>query len=369
LTATASAGDAEFEALAERYVRDLAKFSPVNATRAGDHAADGELDKVDAAARRKRARLYQEYLDALEDTDRDALSRANQVDYELLKKRLEWELWSQETLQEWAWNPLYYVELSGGAIYGLLARDYAPVEDRLSAAASRLEQLPRLLRQARETLDPARVPKVHAETAISQNPGLISIIDNMLVPQMDGVTPQTRNRLATAVEIAKDAVMAHQSWLEEELLPRAGGDFRAGAVLFDAKLAFALDSTLSRREIRSLAEAEYGVIREEMYEIAKEVYAGMHPYTAFPDNPDEAYRQAIVRAALERAYRELPPRDGIVNIARENLQQATEFVVENNIVTMPEEPVQIIVMPEFRRGVAVAYLDAPGPLDREQPAF
>ena len=36
---------------------------------------------------------------------------------------------------------------------------------------------------------------------------------------------------------------------------------------------------------------------------------------------------------------------------------------------MPAEPVEIIVMPEFQRGVTLAYLDPPGPLDRDQPAF
>ena len=51
------------------------------------------------------------------------------------------------------------------------------------------------------------------------------------------------------------------------------------------------------------------------------------------------------------------------------MQEATDFVIERNLVTMPEEPVEIILMPEFQRGVSVAYLDPPGPLDRDQPAF
>jgi uncharacterized protein (DUF885 family) len=106
-----------------------------------------------------------------------------------------------------------------------------------------------------------------------------------------------------------------------------------------------------------------------MYELAREVYAEMHPLTAFPDEPDEAYKQAIIRAALEQAYRKLPPRDGIVEIATEYLEQASDFVVEKNIVTMPDDPVEVIVMPEFQRGVTFAYLDPPGPLDKGQKAF
>ncbi len=38
-------------------------------------------------------------------------------------------------------------------------------------------------------------------------------------------------------------------------------------------------------------------------------------------------------------------------------------------MTVPDEPIEIIVMPEFQRGVAVAYLDPPGPLDKGQKTF
>ena len=365
----ASPTDEAFETLADEFVTGLPALSPVVATLVGDHSADNRLDEVDAEARRETLDLLREYRDALAKLDRDQLSRANQVDAELLAHEIESNIWSIETLQEWAWNPLHYVSLSGSAIYGLMARDFAPVEARLVSATARLEQLPRFFEQARGSIEPARVPTIHAETAIQQNPGLVSIIETMIVPAMDTLGAADRQRLEAAIETAKNAVADHQTWLEETLLPQAAGDFRIGAELYDRKLAFALNSPLSRREIVARAEAEYGAVRNEMYAVAKEVYAARHPYTTFPDNPDEAYKQAVIRAALEEAYRKLPPRDGIVDIAKQNLQQATDFVVEHNIVTMPEEPVEIIIMPEFQRGVSVAYLDPPGPLDKDQPAF
>ena len=204
---------------------------------------------------------------------------------------------------------------------------------------------------------------------MQQNPGLLSIIETMVVPRIDSLTPESRDRLNASIETARDAVSEHQTWLEEELLPRAAGNFRIGAELFDAKLAFALNSPLGRKDIKARAEDEYEAVRNAMYEIAKDVYGEQHPYTAFPDTPDEAYKQTIIRAALEQAYQQLPPRDGIVAIAKEQLQQATEFVIEHNIVTMPDDPVDIIIMPEFQRGVSVAYLDPPGPLDVGQKAF
>ncbi|MGB5333843.1 MAG: DUF885 domain-containing protein [Woeseiaceae bacterium] len=365
----ATAADQAFENLASEYISDLTNFSPVYATLIGDHAADGQLDQVDDGARKETRTLLSDYQEALGAIDRKQLSRANQVDAELLLHEIESSLWSLDQLQEWAWNPLYYVNLAGSAIYGLVARDFAPIESRLLNATSRLEQIPRFLAQARASLEPSRVPKVHAETAVQQNPGLVSIVESMIVPAMSVLTPEQQQRLKSAIESASTAVAEHQAWLEKELLPRANGNFRIGAKLYDVKLAFALNSPLTRKEITARAEREYEAVRNEMYEVARTVYVAKHPYTSFPDNPDEAYKQAVIRAALEEAYRKLPPRGGIVDVAREYLQQATDFVIEHNIVTVPDDPVEIIIMPEFQRGVSVAYLDPPGPLDKGQAAF
>ncbi|MBT8090787.1 MAG: DUF885 domain-containing protein [Gammaproteobacteria bacterium] len=365
----ATTADQAFENLASEYLSDLTNFSPVNATLIGDHATDGQLDQVDDQAREETRALLADYKKALGGIDHDQLTRANQVDAELLLHQIESSLWSLDELEEWAWNPLYYVNLAGSAIYGLVARDFAPVESRLLNVTSRLEQIPRFLEQARASLAPSRVPKIHAETAIQQNPGLVSIVESMVVPAMNTLSPAQQQRLNAAIEAMRNAVAEHQAWLEEELLPRANGDFRIGAELYDVKLAFALNSPLNRKEIKARAEREYEAVRNKMYGVARKVYAAKHPYTSFPDKPDEAYKQAIIRAALEEAYKKLPPRDGIVDVAKEYLQQATDFVIEHNIVTMPDDPVEIIIMPEFQRGVSVAYLDPPGPLDKGQSAF
>ncbi|NCF25447.1 MAG: DUF885 family protein [Gammaproteobacteria bacterium] len=369
IASAAPGADEAFSELAGRYLEDVADRSPVAATAWGDHRADDRLDDVDAAARARNRDAFVEYREALAAIDRSQLSRANQVDAAILHNRIESTLFELDTLEEWAWNPIYYVRLPGNAIYGLLARDFAPLEQRLDNVAARLTEFPRFFEQARASLQPERVPKIHAETAIRQNRGIATIIDSLVVPRIEEVSSEARARLEAAIETARAAIDEHQAWLEEELLPRANGDFRIGAELYDRKLAFALNSSLSRREIRTLAEREYELVRNEMYEIAKQVYAGTHPYTAFPDDPDEAYKQVIIRAALEAAYHELPPRDAVVDIARQHLQQASDFVVEKNIVTMPAEPVEIIVMPEFQRGVTLAYLSPPGPLDKDQKAF
>jgi uncharacterized protein (DUF885 family) len=361
--------DDAFEQLAQRYVDEAPALSPVSATWLGDHRYDGELDEVTPEARQRRAAFCRSFLDELARIPRRGLSKANQVDAALLEHRLRAELWHLEELREWAWNPTLYTGLAGGAVYGLMARDFAPVEQRLRNAAGRLEQFPRLLEQVRGVLEPSRVPKVHAETAVKQNRGVLSIVEEMVRPHAEALPAGERGRLWEAMDTARSAVEAHQRWLEGELLPRAAGDFRLGAELYDRKLAFALHSPLTRQEIRLRAEEELRRVRDEMYRIAREVYRREYPYTKAPRRASQAYQQAIIRACLETACRETPDLDGLVETARQCLARATAFVREAGLVTLPPDPVEVIVMPEFRRGVSLAYCDSPGPLDVGQKTF
>ena len=81
-------------------------------------------------------------------------------------------LFELEELREHTWNPL--LANPGQAIYTLLARDYAPLPDRLRSLAGRLAAVPGSLAAARAAL--GRMPKVHLETAIAQFGGTIGLV-------------------------------------------------------------------------------------------------------------------------------------------------------------------------------------------------
>ena len=361
--------DDRFKQLSERYVNESPAFSPVHATTLGDHRFDSQLDDLSSVARDRTRRFHQQMLQALKTIDREQLSRANQVDYALLSDRLNANLWELETLAEWTWNPLLYTELTGSAVYGLMAREFAPLDRRLSHVADRLEQFPRLFQQIRELLEPQRVPRIHAETAVKQNRGVLNILDNMVQPHLEQLARSERKRLLTAMQEARNTVEQHQQWLENQLLPNASGDFRLGQDRFDQKLRFTLQTPLTRAQIRQRAESELARVRGEMYRISKPLYLKQYPFTQFPENPTPAYRQAIIRACLEMAYRDVPERGQIVAVAKRSLLLTTQFVKDKDLVTVLPDPLEIIVMPEFQRGIALAYCDSPGPLDVGEKTF
>ncbi len=361
--------DAAFADLSKRALEGWLQLSPVSATQIGEHKYDGELDDLSAAGRQKGLAFSKKILAELDATDTAALSRENQVDAAILRNQLQYDIWTAETLQSWAWDPQVYNNVAGGAIYGLMAREFAPLPERLKSATARMQKIPALLAQARENLDPARVPKVHAETVAKQNAGILSIVDTFITPNLKDLPEADRAQAEAAIDGLKKAVAEHQAWLDKTLVPNAKGDFRIGQTLYDQKLQFALLSSLSRADIKQRAEGELKRVREEMYGIARTVLKDKPGAPALPETPTADEQQKAIEAALELAYAERPARDKVVPDAEAALAQATEFVRKHDLVTLPDAPVEIIEMPEFQRGVAVAYCDSPGPLDKNLKTF
>lgn len=364
-----SAQDAAFADLSKRWLDGAMRLSPVFATQTGDHRFDAELDDLSAEGRARSVAFSRGLLAELEALDRGKLSRENQVDAAVLRNQLRYDLWSAEQLQGWAWDPMGYNALAGGALYSLMAREFAPLPDRLRSATARMEKIPDLLDQMRGNLDLDRVPRIHAETVSKQNPGVLSIVDGLIVPHAGLLSGEERARFDKAVVELRRAVEEHQRWIDRTLVPNAKGDFRIGQALYDQKLAFALDSDLGRAEIRQRAEAELARVRTEMYGVARGVLAGKPGAPEAPEAPTPAQQQAVIQAALELAYADRPTRDKVVETAKSTLAADTEFVRRKDLITLPDAPVQVILMPEFQRGVTVAYCDSPGPLDKSLDTF
>jgi uncharacterized protein (DUF885 family) len=360
--------DAKFADLSKRWLDGWLEQQPVSATQAGNHAFDDRVEDLSAAGRQKFVDFSKQMLAELDALNVSTLSRDNQVDAAILRNQIRYDIWSTETLQSWAWDPQLYNSLAGGALYTLMARDFAPMPQRLKSATARMEKIPALFQQMRENIDPARVPKIHAETVAKQNAGIMSIVDSMIVPEAKALTGADKTRLDAAIASLRTAVAEHQKWLDETLLPNAKGDFRIGQQLYDEKLAFALNSPLTRQEIRQRAEAAIKQTRGEMYDIARKVLAGKYKGD-MPDAPSDDVQQKVIEAALDLAYAERPARDKVVELAKAATADATKFAREKDLVTVPDTPVQIILMPEFQRGVAVAYCDSPGPLDKGLDTF
>jgi len=372
-TSTEQAGqsqaDAQFAELSKKALDTWMQLSPVSATQIGDHRYDSQLDDLSAAGQQKSLEASKVLLAELDKLDVSKLGRENQVDAAILRNQLQSNIWSNETMQSWKWDPQVYNGLAGSAIYGLMAREFAPLPERLKSATARIELIPQIFAAARANLDPARVPKIHAETVAKQNRGILSLVETFIVPNIGQLETADQERLKAAIAALTTAVDEQQTWLDKTLVPNAKGEFRIGAEKYDQKLKFSLNSSLSRAEIGERARAELTRVRKDMYGIAQVVLKDKPGAPEMPVNPTDDQQQKAIEAALELAYADKPARDKVVDDAKAALDQSTEFVRKHDLMTLPDAPVDIILMPEFQRGVAVAYCDSPGPLDKNLKTF
>ena len=361
---TATDDEFQFKGIANQFIASSLYLSPVEATALGEHKYDFRLPDITPRGHKLRRLMSLGLLTQLGGINFTKLSPASQVDYMVLRNELEYRVFANDVLQEWAWNPQIYNDIAGGALYTLAARDFAPWDVRLKAATARMEAIPGMLRASRSELVPARVPLIFAQTVSRQNGGIVEIAETMLAPQAGALGPADRARFDAALSGLKAGVAEHQKWLDEELVPQAKGDFRLGARLYDQKMKFALMSNMTRPVLKARALKAKAGIRAEMYALARQVLPGK-----FPDKPTAAQQQVGIEAALALSYAKRPPRNQLEQRARETTQTATDFVRKKGFIRMPDGPVRIITMPKFQQGNAVAYNDPPGPFEKGQQNF
>ena len=354
--------DQRFEALAKNYIDQFLRMNPEYATSLGDHRYDHLLNDYTLAGVERDLRFNRAYLDSLATVDVRRLSSTNQIDYKILRHEVESSIFQLDTLQEYRWNPLVYN--IGGAIYGLVARDFAPLKERLLSVKKRLAGVPAVIRAAKANLE--NPPKIHTETAILQNKGTISLIRDELKSFLEQV-PELKQEFAPAQDSTVAALEEYGSWLEKEFLPNSNGDPRIGDEKFRKKLRYTLDSDLSKEEILERANADLTETQQRMYETALQLYKKYLPRVSEQKILQD--KKAVIKAVLDKLAEAHPTNKTIVDLATRDLETCTEFVRSESLVTVPEEPIKIIVMPEFARGVAVAYCDSPGPLEKNGETF
>jgi hypothetical protein len=336
----------EFVPLAERIVDAILEASPEQAAFAGDHRFDERLPDYSAEAVARDVAMLRDAASALSQVDEDTLSPDEAVDHAVLLAIAERAIFEYTEVREHEWNPLEHNP--GALLHALIARPYAPVEQRLASLAARLSAIPDALASARATLRDC--PRVHVETAIGQFAGTAALIHGEL-PGLLAEAPGQAGLVNPAADRAVTALTEFDDWLRGRLATgEPGRDPRLGRRLWEGRLWHTLDTELSAAEVMSRAQANLDEVGAQL-RVAAAALLGA------------AATDETVRVALDRLGDEHPDNSSIVDLAKLTLDEATQFVAAQQLVSLVDDPCVIQEMPEFARGVAVAYCDPPGPLE------
>jgi uncharacterized protein (DUF885 family) len=349
-------------------------LNPLAATAAGMHDHDGSWPDLGEAGRLHRLEFAARWTKVFADLPPATLDRDEAVDRELLLLVLDEMHFEDAELRQLAWDPLEWVYVMGAGIFPLVAREFAPLAERLASIAARLEGLPALVDAARASLvgtpDGRPVSKFHAETALGQLPGIAELISDALGeaeaaapgdPAVEALLP----RLRAAAQSGTAAVTRAEAIVRDEVLPRAAGEGRLGPDLFAAKMRRTLrDDALTPARILERASQEADAVRAEMVRLADGMWS-----TWCAGQPKPADDGELVRAVLDAIAGEHQAPADLLDFCRAELGRIEEFCRAQDLVGLSDEPLEIRWTPVFLRAFGGAMLDSPGPLDRGQKAF
>src|SRR5258707_2332169 len=182
--------DDAFQKIAHDYIEQYLRANPEDATELGDHRFDGQLTDYSPEARSKELTTQKEFRDKLGAIAGSQLTGANNIDFRILKENIDYEIFRGEVLKDPEWNPLVYMQSLANSLYLLVARDFAPPEQRIPNLRQRMEGIPRVIAQAKANLQ--HPPRVHAETAVEQKQSAIKLVGEGLSPLLDCGPPMKK---------------------------------------------------------------------------------------------------------------------------------------------------------------------------------
>src|SRR5207253_4245765 len=116
-----------------------------------------------------------------------------------------------------------------------------------------------------------------------------------------------------------------------------------------------------KEEILRRAEADLVSTRSTMYRTAVQIWPKL-----FPDRPVPMDQGVAIKSVLDEAAKKHLTNESVLAEATKALAATTAFVKQKGLVTVLEEPLDVVATPEFQRGVAVASCSPPGPLEKNK---
>ncbi len=360
-----TSSDQAFERLASGFLARYLELNPSLATILGEHRHDARWPDLSAEGLRTERDFLVKTQEELGRIEVKSLGIQNRIDYAILSNQLGLALLVHDELRPTRNDPMYYSSLIGDGLDPLLSRNFAPFETRMASLRARLDSLAPIVKAAKTNLQhPSRVT---TETAIQQNAGLIDLVKNRLADEFRKV-PGQRLALEQAATNASAALVDFDRFLRSELLGRSDGDFRLGRAAFEKKLHYVLETDESTDSIYRGAQSLLSQTQREMAKTAVALWPELFPGEPVP-SPDGADKMRIIKKALDKMAEDHPSNATIVSELTKLTNDAATFVRQHRLVTIPNEPLQVIEMPEYRRGVAIAYCDSSGPLETKRETF
>jgi hypothetical protein len=300
-------------------------FDPSAASAAGLVAQDARMGSFDGESVRTHVAALRSLTGAVEELEPDELHE--EIDRTALLGELRSTIFRLEHERPNVRNPAFWLSHLLQGLYTLLARHEPDLPARVPAVLARLQAAPVFLEQARKTLDDP--PSVFVDSTLAMLGGSGQLIAE-LVAAFATAAPGLADPLKTAGQAALQALVGF------------GGALRAGIEPSADPQAFAIGEEQFTRRLHhehALMSGPPELWRYGLH-LQEEVTAEIVALAARLDGRPW-------RIVVDQMRNDAPPAGQLLSAYREEIDRAINFVLEHDLVTMPEAPVDVVQTPAF----------------------
>jgi uncharacterized protein (DUF885 family) len=338
--------DAEYETVAEEYVKTYLAAHPLQGTALGLHEYDGKISDYSRLALDAELSRLRRFDDRLAKFDPAKLSLRQSVDLRILQSAVKRDLFEMQDMSIFERNPMVYARAGDVNVY--IKRNFAPLEDRVRSLIAIESQIPNILIAARTNLD-EKLPGPFVELAIQIAKGSADFLKKDLVAAVSGLKDeQLRVAFQAANRKAAIALNDYATWLEREKLPKASLDFALGEEKFRRFLAQTELVDLPPQKILEIGMAQLKAEQAAFAEAAKKIDPNKSPIEVF-----------------KQIQSEHPTPDKLIPDIAKDLDKLRKFVVSHHLVGIPSEVrAKVKETPQYLRATSFASMDTPGPFEK-----
>jgi uncharacterized protein (DUF885 family) len=244
-------------------------------------------------------------------------------------------------------NPMVYSGAIGISVF--VDREYAPLDQRMQAYTQYMAQVPAMLDNMKENLQPP-LPAPYVEMGHRIFSGLVeylsTTVPEVFAPVEDG---QLQRQFKAANDAAIEAIRQSVGWLEG-LKATATNDYALGEDRFLKMLRASQGVDVTLAELKAAGQKNLDANLAMLHKVCAEFA------------PDASTKDCVARAQANK------PAEGAVGGAERQLPMLRKFVEDNNIASIPgTEDALVDEAPPHRR-FNFAYINIPGPFESGLPS-
>jgi uncharacterized protein (DUF885 family) len=338
--------DAEYEAVAEEYIKTYLAAHPLQGTALGLHEYDGKIGDYSRLALDAELSRLRRFDDRLAKFDPTKLSSRQSIDLRILQAAVKRDLFEMVDMSIFERNPMVYARAADVNVY--IKRNFAPLEDRVRSLVAIESQIPNILIAAKTNLD-EKLPRPFVEVAIQIARGSANFLKKDLVAAVSGLKDeQVRVAFQAANRKAATALNDYATWLEREKLPKASMDFALGEEKFGRFLAQTELVDLPPQKILEIGMAQLKAEQTAFAEAAKKIDPNKSPIEVF-----------------KQIQSEHPTPDKLIPDIAKDLDKLRKYVVNRHLVGIPSDVrAKVKETPQYLRATSFALMDTPGPFEK-----